>query len=146
MKIARTIAPLALTLALATAADAQDRPASPRGEAATQVGGSYNDNGRYEGGSWVVVDYGRPILRGRDLFGSGAEYGQAFLRGAPVWRLGANQSTVLTTETDLMFGGQRLPAGEYTVFAELSESEWTLIFSNNSTAWGSFFMSRRPPR
>ncbi|MCY3547108.1 MAG: DUF2911 domain-containing protein [Gemmatimonadetes bacterium] len=149
MKIARTIAPLALTLAFATAADAQDRPASPRGEAATQVGGSYNDNGRYEGGSWIVVDYGRPILRGRDLFGSGAEYGQAFLRGAPVWRLGANQSTVLMTETDLTFGGQRLPAGEYTVFAELTESEWTLIFSNwgakanprdedPNTLWGSY--------
>lgn len=132
MKIARAIAPLALTLAFAATANAQERPASPRGEAATQVGGEYNENGRYEGGSWVVVDYGRPILRGRDLFGSGAEYGQAFLRGAPVWRLGANQATRLMTETDLMFGGQRLPAGEYTVFAELTESEWTLIFSN----WG----------
>ena len=138
MKIARAIAPLALTLAFAATADAQQRPASPRGEAATQVGGEYNENGRYEGGSWVVVDYGRPILRGRDLFGSGAEYGQAFLRGAPVWRLGANQSTRFMTETDLMFGGQRLPAGEYSIFAELTESEWTLIFSN----WGAKASSR----
>ena len=122
----------ALALALATAAEAQERRMSPRGEAATQVGGAFNADGGYEGGSWVVVTYGRPILRGRDLFGSGDEYGQQFLRGAPLWRIGADQSTRFMTETDLMFGGERLPAGEYSVYAELAESEWTLIFSN----WG----------
>ena len=106
---------LGFALAFATAAEAQDRRMSPRGEAATQVGGSFNDEGGYEGGSWVVVTYGRPILR-----------------GAPVWRVGADQSTRFMTETDLMFGGERLPAGEYSVFAELTEAEWTLIFSN----WG----------
>ncbi len=122
---------LVLALAFAAPADAQDRRASPRGEAATQVGGGYDDEGRYSG-SWVVVTYGRPILRGRDLFGSGDEYGQQFLRGAPLWRVGADQSTRFMTETDLMFGGERLPAGEYSVFAELTEAEWTLVFSN----WG----------
>ena len=120
-----------LTLAFAVNMEAQDRRASPRGEAATQVGGGYDAEGGYNG-SWVVVTYGRPILRGRDLFGSGAEYGQQFLRGAPLWRVGADQSTRFMTEVDLMFGGERLPAGEYSVFAELSEDEWTLVFSN----WG----------
>lgn len=132
MKMVRTLCCLALALAFATTVQAQDRPASPRGEAATQVGGAYNAEGSFENGSWVVVTYGRPILRGRDLFGSGDEYGQAFLRGAPVWRVGADQSTRIMSETDLMFGGERLPAGEYSVFAELGEDEWTLIFAN----WG----------
>ena len=132
MKMFRPLCCLALALAFATTIQAQDRPLSPRGEAATHVGGAYNAEGSYENGSWVVVTYGRPILRGRDLFGSGDEYGQAFLRGAPVWRVGADQSTRFMTETDLTFGGERLPAGEYSVFAELSEDEWTLIFSN----WG----------
>lgn len=133
MKTIRTFAFLTLTFAFAGALDAQQgRPASPRGEASTQIGGTFNERGGYEGGSWIVVDYGRPILRGRDVFGSGDEYGQNFLRGAPVWRLGANKSTRFMTETDLMFGDQRLPAGEYSLFAELSEDEWTLIFSN----WG----------
>ena len=138
-----------VTLAFAVSAEAQDRPMSPRGEASTQVGGSFNADGAYEGGSWIVVGYGRPILRGRDLFGSGDEYGQQFLRGAPLWRVGANQSTRFMTETDLMFGGERLPAGEYSVFAELSESEWTLVFSswgakdnfreeNPDALWGSY--------
>ena len=132
MKIARPLASLVLMLALATVADAQQRRASPRGEAATQVGGAYDADGRYQNGSWITVTYGRPILRGRDLFGSGEEYGQAFLRSAPLWRIGADQSTRFMTETDLMFGGERLPAGEYSIFADLTESEWTLIF----TTWG----------
>ena len=132
MKMVRTLCSLTLALALATAIHAQERPASPRGEAATQVGGAYNSEGSYQNGSWVVVTYGRPILRGRDLFGSGDEYGQAFLRGAPVWRVGADQSTRFMTETDLVFAGERLPTGEYSVFAELAEDEWTLIFAN----WG----------
>ena len=132
MKIARTLCCLVLALAFATAAEAQERRMSPRGEAATQVDGGFDAEGGYQNGSWVVVTYGRPILRGRDLFGSGDEYGQAFLRGAPVWRVGADQSTRFMTETDLVLGGEALPAGEYSVFAELTEEEWTLIFAN----WG----------
>lgn len=130
MKTVRFAALLVLTLAFATGLDAQDRPASPRGEASTQVGGSYEGR-QYTGGSWIVVDYGRPIARGRDVFGSGDAYGQGISTGG-VWRVGANRSTRFMTEGDLMFGDQRLPAGEYSVFAELAETGWTLIFSN----WG----------
>ncbi len=132
MKMVRMLCSLVLALAFATTTQAQERLASPRGEAATQVGGAYNAEGSFENGSWVVVTYGRPILRGRDLFGSGDEYGQEFLRGAPVWRIGADQSTRFMTETDLVFQGERLPAGEYSIFADLAEDAWTLIFAN----WG----------
>ena len=133
MKFLRTLALAALVGSLVPASvDAQNRPMSPRGQAATQIDGMLDADGQYQGGSWIIVDYGRPIMRGRDLFGSGAEYGQAFLLGAPVWRVGANQSTRFMTEVDLMFGDQRLPAGEYSVFAELAEGEWTLIFAD----WG----------
>lgn len=120
MKTVRCFALLVPTIVFATSLDAQGRPASPRGEAATQIGDS-----------WIVVDYGRPIKRGRDVFAMGGAYGQGISTGG-VWRLGANKSTRFTTEADLMFGDQRLPAGEYSVFAELAENEWTLIFSN----WG----------
>ena len=149
---------LAMACVLAAAAAEAQRPASPRGQASTQVGGSWTAGealgvagGRtYSDGKWIDVDYGRPILRGREgLFGSGAEYGQGFLLGAPVWRVGADQSTRFKTEADLVFGGQRLPAGEYSMFAELSASEWTLIFSTYGvkqsfreetpdTLWGSY--------
>ena len=129
--------------------DGQARLPSPRGEAHTQVGGAYNENGQYQGGWWLVVDYGRPILRGREnMFGSGDTYGDRF-PGSPVWRLGANQSTRFYVGTNLMFGDQLLPTGEYSVFADLAEDEWTLIFStwgikqttpevNPNALWGSF--------
>ncbi len=115
-------------------AAAQSRPLSTRGHTATQLGGSYNDEGRYEGGYWIDIHYGRPILRGRQgIFGEAEEYGQRIYAGAPLWRVGADQTTTFTTEADLLIGGQRLNAGEYTLFADLSDpEEWTLIF----TTWG----------
>ena len=111
-----------------------ERLPSPRGKAATEVGGKYvktADGQAYQGGKWIEVDYGRPIMRGRqNLFGSGAEYGKAVYAGAPVWRAGANQSTRFKTEVSLVFGGKTLPAGEYSVFVDLEEKGWSLIFSN----------------
>ncbi|NNE36414.1 MAG: DUF2911 domain-containing protein [Rhodothermales bacterium] len=106
-----------------TDVQAQDaRPASPRGSSETQIDGK-----------WVAIDYGRPILRGRrSVFGSGDSYGKTVLSGADVWRLGANQSTQLSTETPLHFGDHMVPAGDYTLFAELSATGWTLIVSNHT--------------
>ncbi len=123
----------AVLLILPFAAQSQDRIASPRGQASTQIGGSYDASGAYQGGSWIDVEYGRPILRARHgIFGSGADYGNGLLAGAPIWRIGANETTVFSTEADLQWEGGRLPAGEYTIFADLSQDGWTLVF----TTWG----------
>lgn len=113
----------------------QARPASPRGSAATQVSGKYvkTDRGqRYEGGKWIEITYGRPILRTRaGIFGTGADYGKTVYAGAPVWRAGADVSTRLKTEVPLEIGGKTIPAGEYSLFVELkNEKEWNLIVSN----------------
>ena len=110
-------------------------PASPRGTAATQVSGKWvtekpGDTPRYREGKWLVVDYGRPILRGRtEIFGADAEYGKTVNAGAPVWRAGANQTTRFKTEVPLVFAGKTLPAGEYSVFVDLKPGAWTLVFS-----------------
>ena len=115
----------------AGAVEAQDRLLSPRGHTATELGGSYNADGQYEGGRWIDIHYGRPILRGRrGIFGAGGEYGRRVYDGAPLWRVGADQTTTFTTEADLLIGGQRLAAGEYTMFAELSDpAAWELVFT-----------------
>jgi hypothetical protein len=130
-------------------------PASPPGQAATQVGGKWvvpkpDDDPRYTDGKWIIIDYGRPILRGRqDIFGAGADYGKGVNSGAPVWRVGANTTTRIRTETPLVFGDKTLAAGSYSVFVDLKPGAWTLIFSNqpyqqkydpaNKTeTWGSF--------
>jgi len=116
---------------------AAPRPASPAGSAQTQVAGAYvkDEKGReqYRNGKWLEITYGRPLKRGRDVFGSGASYGTALLAGGPIWRAGANQATQLTTEVPLMIGGKTVPAGRYNLYVELkSPTEWTLVVSS----WG----------
>ena len=106
---------------------------SPRGTASIQVGGTWTGTGeerRYTGGSWITVDYGRPILRGREnIFGSGAAYGKTVNPDAAIWRAGANATTRLTTQVPLEIGGKTVPPGEYNVFVDLKEKAWTLVLS-----------------
>jgi hypothetical protein len=110
------------------------RPASPPGSAAVQVGGKYvpgQEGPVYQGGKWIEVTFGRPIKRGRDLWGSGANYGRQLNNGAPVWRAGANVSTRLRTEVPLVVNGKTIAAGEYSLFIDTkSATDWTLIVSS----------------
>ncbi len=143
----------AVVTAVAIAGAQGARPASPEGSSQTQVGGQWVKGARgqsYEGGKWIEITYGRPIKRGRaDLFGSGAEYGKSLLAGAPVWRAGANVTTRLKTEVPLQIGGKTVPAGEYSLFIDLKENNWTLIVSswaaqqkydpaNKTALWGAY--------
>ena len=54
------------------------------------------------------------------------------------WRGGANENTVFTTSHDITVQGQPLKAGSYGLHFLPGEKEWTIIFSNNHTSWGSF--------
>lgn len=117
---------LALGMTLLTAATlvtAQEaRPASPRGSSATQLG---------DKGPWIEITFGRPIKRGRDLWGSGATYGQTLMARAPVWRAGADVSTRLKSDVPLQIAGKTVAAGEYSLFIDLkSPTDWTLIVSS----------------
>ncbi len=128
------------------------RPASPAGTASTQVGGKYVKQGNeqvYQGGKWVEIMAGRPIKRGRDLWGSGAAYGKDLLAGAPIWRAGANVSTRLKTEVPLVIAGKTIAPGEYTMFIDLKPNNWTLVVSswaaqtkydpsNKNELWGAY--------
>jgi hypothetical protein len=139
---------MVVVLATGVLAGAQGgaKPMSPEGVAHAQVLGTWTKGERpaftlgretYQGGKWIEITYGRPLQRGRDLFGSGANYGKAALDvGAPgfppppVWRAGANVSTRLKTEVPLTFGDTTVPAGEYSLFIDLKPSQWTLIVSS----------------
>ena len=115
-----TIGPVGLT---------QERLASPPGQSATQVGGgTYDERAGYVGGQWIEIRYGRPIKRGRDLFGP-SDYVDFLNDGAPIWRAGANATTRLLSEVALTFGTEVVPPGEYTVFIELDTNPWTFIIS-----------------
>ena len=151
--------------ALAIAQQPPARPMSPPGSAQVQVLGTWTKPaspaftlGRetYTGGKWIEIQYGRPLQRGRDLFGSGANYGKAAndvgapgFPPPPVWRAGANKTTRLMTEVPLTFGKTTVPPGEYSLFVDLKLPEWTLIISNwaaqdkfdpkdKSALWGAY--------
>ena len=152
------VSSLVIALLAGTAGAQQSRPMSPDGGAAAQVLGKwvksdkpvYSLGGlRYEGGKWIEITSGRPLARGRDLWGSGAEYGKAALVGAPIWRAGSNVTTRLKTEVPLRIGGKTVPAGEYSLFIDLQPAHWTLVVSswpaqqkydaNDKTAlWGAY--------
>ena len=122
-----------LTAALAAAQDAtlaqERRILSPPGHSAVQVGGAFDPvQYGYLGGPWIDVFYGRPLTRGRDLFGP-PDWADMLNDGAPVWRAGANQSTRLVTEASLIIGGIRIEPGEYTLFIDLADDGWTFIVS-----------------
>ena len=133
MTLARCAAAL-LAVLTAVAPARADKPASPRGQAHLQALGKPAEGGGWKGGSWVEVDYGRPLLRGRsNIFGAGAEAGTLVNGGAPVWRLGANEATRLKTEVPLNLGGKKIAPGEYALFAEVKDGAWTLIVSSQPT-------------
>src|SRR5499427_10627742 len=116
------------------------RPMSPDGSAQTQVLGKWVKGDRpaftlgretYQDGKWIEITYGRPLQRGRDLFGSGANYGKAAndvgapgFSPPPVWRAGANQTTRLKTEVPLVLGTTTVPPGEYSLFIDLKLAQW----------------------
>lgn len=128
-------ASVAATLAMGALVLAQGkRPASPAGTAATEIGGRYDPKAAepsYQGGKWIEITYGRPIARGRDLFGgTGDNYGKVVNPDAPVWRAGANHTTQLKTEVPLVINGKTVAPGSYTMFIDLKPNAWTLIVSN----------------
>lgn len=79
----------------------------------------------------ITVNYHRPLANGRQIWGKLAPYGQ-------VWRAGANENTTITFSDPVTIEGQALDKGTYGLHMIPGESEWTVIFSKNSTSWGSF--------
>ncbi len=74
-------------------------------------------------GKAVAVEYGRPVLAGRDMLGQAKA-------GTP-WRMGSGSATSLKTDADLSFGSVALPKGSYVLTAVKDEKgNWTVIASN----------------
>src|SRR6218665_2508211 len=92
----------------------------------------------------VTIHYDRPAVKGREgrIWGDLVPYGftdQGFgiSKSAP-WRGGANENTTISFSTDVMVEGKPIAAGTYALFIALTETDATIIFSKNSTSWGSF--------
>jgi hypothetical protein len=78
-------------------------------------------------GRKVAIEYGRPALKGRTL-----DELTAKLPADRIWRAGENQVTTLTTDTDLMIGGKRVPAGKYSVYMHApAQGNWALVLNSD---------------
>jgi hypothetical protein len=76
-------------------------------------------------GERIAVDYGRPFRRGRKIIGGVVPYNE-------VWRTGANDATVLTTEADLVLEGAEIPRGAYSLFSLPTPKQWLLIINKQT--------------
>jgi len=79
----------------------------------------------------ITINYHRPMANGRQIWGKVVPYGQ-------VWRAGANENTTITFTDPVTIEGQALDKGTYGIHMIPGESQWTVIFSKNSSSWGSF--------
>ena len=78
-------------------------------------------------GKKVAIEYGRPALRGRTL-----DELTSKLPADRIWRAGENQATTLVTDTDLMIGDKRVPAGKYTLYVHApATGPWSLVVNSN---------------
>lgn len=74
--------------------------------------------------SFVEINYSRPSLKGRTIFGNIVPYNQ-------VWRTGANAATTIELGQDMSLGGKAIPAGKYGFLTIPGETEWTIIISKD---------------
>jgi len=81
--------------------------------------------------STVTIDYSRPLAGTREVWGKTVPYGK-------VWRSGANENTTITFSDEVSVEGKPLAAGTYGLHMLPDKDQWTIIFSKNSTSWGSF--------
>ena len=82
--------------------------------------------------SRVTVEYHRPAVRGRAIWGALVPYGET-------WRLGANEATTLALSHDAKVAGHAVPAGTYALFAIPGKERWTLVLNRKAKQWGAYF-------
>lgn len=81
----------------------------------------------------VTIDYFRPKMRGRQIFGEGADYLQPY---GTLWRAGANSGTKLTLSTDVKIAGQDVKAGEYLIFLTPGKDEFKFMLYSDLSIGG----------
>jgi hypothetical protein len=75
------------------------------------------------------LDYSRPSVRDRKIFGELLPYGE-------MWRTGANKNSTITFDTDIVFGGKEVKAGTYAIFTKINEATWDIYLYSDTENWG----------
>jgi hypothetical protein len=79
----------------------------------------------------VRIDYSRPGVKKREIWGKLVPYDA-------VWRAGANEATKITFSTDVTIEGKKLKKGSYSLFAIPGKNDWIIIFNKVADQWGAF--------
>ena len=79
----------------------------------------------------ISIEYGRPAVKGRKVFGELVPFGQ-------VWRAGANEATKITFGQEVLFGGQKVKKGTYALYVVPQEKEWKIILNRGVNNWGAY--------
>ena len=69
----------------------------------------------------IDIEYSRPGVKGRTIFGELVAFGK-------IWRTGANSNTKITFSSDVMMDGQTLKAGSYGLYSIPNKDTWEIIF------------------
>ncbi len=77
----------------------------------------------------VTLEYSRPAMRGRTIFGDLVPYGE-------VWRTGANANTKINFSTDVMINGKKLEKGSYAIYSIPNKDSWEVMFYSSTDNWG----------
>ena len=77
----------------------------------------------------ITVEYSRPSVKGRTIFGGLVPYGE-------MWRTGANKNTTVTFSDKVKIAGKELKAGTYSLYTVPGQTEWEIIFYTDSENWG----------
>ncbi|MGB0981477.1 MAG: DUF2911 domain-containing protein [Winogradskyella sp.] len=77
----------------------------------------------------VTLEYSRPSMKNRTVFGNLVPYGK-------IWRTGANKNTSITFSTPVKIDGQDLKAGAYAIFITPSKNTWDVVFYADTNNWG----------
>jgi hypothetical protein len=107
-----------LMTSLTWAQDKSKRPSPP----ATATG-------KVASGATITIDYSSPAVKGRKIWGGLVPYDK-------VWRAGANEATLFTTDKAIKVEGKALPAGKYSLYALPGEKEWVIILNKKTGQWG----------
>tara|TARA_B000000475_G_scaffold121852_1_gene98448 strand:- start:795 stop:1646 length:852 start_codon:yes stop_codon:yes gene_type:complete len=77
----------------------------------------------------IEVEYNRPSMKGREIFGNLVPYGK-------LWRTGANSGTKISFSTDVVIDGKTIKEGTYSVFSIPNEDNWDIILYSQAEVWG----------
>jgi len=83
------------------------------------------------GTTTVLVEYHRPAVKGRKVWGELVPFGQ-------VWRTGANEATTIKFSDPVRVDGKPVPAGTYALFSIPGPEQWTLILNKRWRQFGAF--------